>query len=390
MSGLQGAAVIKRKHSTVGADNGRLQSGQNLRVRFQVEERPEKRRLVIPEDFTPVRQSCVVNPGAVASGQQELWLIQLPNLAALQNLAATGSIEVDSSILQLVGHSSASIGSLPSFQCHDGLSYKLVPEVNSVAKQLITICPMENEEGEAQAVSVSRRLTLVRDQAPPETGSTAGEPEDVEAALARLDASLAAMGAARREAAAAAGGAIEVDDGRADVGASAAAGGAGRSDGKRKPSNNDLQKEERSDKRSGKKGEGVEVTHKEKHKEKDKKKDKDKVKHQKSKLAQTPGVVPAIRGTEMKQPPATAPPAMRAPAAAETPATAPTAVETPPAGAASTGKKDKHKDKKQKDKDKRDKDKKRKDKKKKDKKEKDQDKKAVKKDSSSETDSDSD
>ncbi|GIL53137.1 hypothetical protein Vafri_8815 [Volvox africanus] len=385
MSGLQGAAVIKRKHS-VGADNGGPQSGQNPRVRFQVEERPEKRRLVIPDDFTLVRQSCVVNPGAVASGQQELWLIQLPNLAALQNLAATGSIEVDSSILRSVGLSSASIGSLPSFQCHDGLSYKLVPEVNTVAKQLITICPMENEEGEAQAISVSRRLTLVRDLVPPETGSTAGEPEDVQAALARLDASLAAMGVARREVAAANAteGAMEVD----------------RSGGK-KPSNKDLQKEERSGKRSGKEGEGVETTHKEKHKdkskEKDKKKDKDKDKHEKSKLAQTPGVVPALKGTGIKQPPATAPPAMRPPAAAETPATALTAVEATPAGAASTGKKDKHKDKKHKDKDKRDKDKKhkdkdkkKKDKKKKDKKEKDKDKKGVKKDSSSETDSDSD
>ncbi|GIM06965.1 hypothetical protein Vretimale_11188, partial [Volvox reticuliferus] len=295
---------------------------------------------------------------------------------ALQNLAATGSIEVDSSILRssaaAVAPLSASIGSLPSFQCHDGLSYKLVPEVTGVAKQLVTICPMQDEEGAAQALSVSRRLTLVLDLPTPEVGSTAGEPEDVEAALARLDASLAAMGAARREAAAldavedAMVAPMEVDYGRADVDASAAAGGVSGSGGE-KPNVNDLPKEERSDKRKGKEGEGAEATHKkekhkEKSKEKDKKKDKDKDKHGKSKLAQTPGVVPAIRGTEMKQPPATAPPAMRPPTAAETPATA--AVEAPPAGAASIGKENgKHKDKKhKKHKDKKDKDKKHKDK----------------------------
>ncbi|KAG2435257.1 hypothetical protein HXX76_007335 [Chlamydomonas incerta] len=198
------SAKKKRKSAAVDDDEPPPQAKG---VRFQVEERPAKRRFVLPEGFAPVRARCSVDPKEVAAGQQELWLIQLPTSKAMQMLAAAGTLEVDLRT-GAVTAPGAPAHPVATVKDREGATYGLVPESTGMARQVVAVCPVGDDAGAAKAVPISRRLTLVRMSGPggaPASiaeGVAAGMPEDEAAALARLDASLAAMEAARKESAA--------------------------------------------------------------------------------------------------------------------------------------------------------------------------------------------
>ncbi|KAG2446724.1 hypothetical protein HYH02_008286 [Chlamydomonas schloesseri] len=197
----------KKKRKSAALDEDTTEAPpQAKEVRFQVEERPAKRRFVLPEGFAPVRARCSVDPKEVAAGKQELWLIQLPTSKAMQMLAAAGTLEVDLRT-GAVTAPGAPVPPVATVHDREGAKYGLVPETSAMARQVVAVCPLGDEAGAAQAVPVSRRLTLVRMSgpggaaAPLAAGVAAGMPEDEAAALARLDASLAAMEAARKESA---------------------------------------------------------------------------------------------------------------------------------------------------------------------------------------------
>ncbi|PNW86391.1 hypothetical protein CHLRE_02g084600v5 [Chlamydomonas reinhardtii] len=199
----------KKKRKSAAVDDGEATEAppQGKEVRFQVEERPAKRRFVLPEGFAPVRARCAVDPKEVAAGKQELWLIQLPTIKAMQMLAAAGTLEVD---LRTGAVTAPGVPADPvaTVQDREGATYGLVPESTGMARQVVAVCPVGDDAGAAQAVPISRRLTLVRMSGPGgapasiAAGVAAGMAEDEAAALARLDASLAAMEAARKESAA--------------------------------------------------------------------------------------------------------------------------------------------------------------------------------------------